>query len=446
MPELDPDVEAAARRQLTRLVDAVVVPSPSAAGAASAGDAAVDGLDGVPLPPARGEAAGRRRVRVVGAAAAGVVVAAAVTAAILGDGDASRTATAPTGRDVCRATEAEDGVIGRGRFGDGVPWAVRFETPGDDGQWIEGVFTSIDGEGAGGWSHNERSWPSLVDLGVLTWHLAVHAEHLVLSGQVPSSAARVEVDLQDGQEVTACPVTVPSIGAVSYFAVAIPAGAELVAAHAVDAQGRTIAEANADRLDDLVAHGEIDAPVAMDVEIDRDLVDLPLGGQAAPPPPAAVLHDVVRGELPSGRWSLRVGHQGDEVRVELQRAGGGVGAGVQGTPDQLLGADATWHVDSADGRHIVWGLTSPDVAEVVVTLHDRSTVRVPTVDPEEPRLAARAFAGALPEGAAVVAIEGRRVDGTSAQRAVEVEEALAVAEMTAFDPDFGVSLQTVPVA
>jgi hypothetical protein len=91
-----------------------------------------------------------------------------------------------------------------------------------------------------------------------------------------------------------------------------------------------------------------------------------------------------------------------------------------------------WTAGSADGRNLLWGLVAPEVTSVVVTLSDGRTVPIPTLESGLPGLPSRAFAGNMPEGVTITAIEGRRADGTAAVRAADV--AAALAPVAGFDP------------
>ena len=435
MPDVDPDLESSARRAFARLGSAIALPD-----APPAPPSAPDG-GGPAFADDDTTGSGRRRLVLAAAASAAVVAAGAgvVVAATGDDPDGAGLATAPAAGEPCRPRQAAGDVIDRGRFADGVPWHVSDAAGTGGDEWFEGAFAAIDGEDVGGWANNADSWPRVVNEGVLTWQVAEADGHRLVYGQVPTTTTRVEVSLADGTTVAACPVALPTMDVLHYFATPLPPGVDPAEGRALDAQGRPIAEAASLAPWPGDPRPE-DVPAAMlDAEVDPALVPLPLGGEAAAPPAPPVMHDVVTGEVPSGPWALRLGTDGpDDYVVELRLPGELSGPGTEGNLDQLLGPDRNWQVDSVDGRHLVWGLTAPEVATVRVTLAGGATVDVPTVPPGTDAVPARAFAGTLPEGGHLTAIEGLTADGEVVERAVDVAEGTAT--LATFPPNEGVGL------
>jgi hypothetical protein len=270
----------------------------------------------------------------------------------------------------------------------------------------------------------------------------------VLDLLVPAAAASVDVDLTDGTTVQLCPTSVarpaPDAGPDPTGIVAFAAGfllddAFVESIHVHDATGRRLAwiegvaeqavqqqldnrlseQSLADSLDVRLPEGRSD--VSLDLDLDPDLVPLPLGGRAVPGyvDPMAAAAEVIGGELPGGRWSLRAGTNGAEIGIRLD--GPGVTGGGGGTPDQVndLGA-INWTVWAADGGLLVSGLAPPEVTTVVVTLGDGGAVPTPTVDTGVAGLDLPVFAVALPESASasdIESIEGVDAAGTVRHRA-----------------------------
>ena len=141
--------------------------------------------------------------------------------------------------------------------------------------------------------------------------------------------------------------------------------------------------------------------------------------------------------LPGGPWALWAG--GDAARAVLELRLPTRAWRDEGTAAALTGR---WTVASADGRHVVWGLTPDAVTTVAVTLSDGRVVAIPTGDPGLGGAGVRAFAAQLPEGVTIAAAEGRRADGTAAVRARDVAESLA--PVAGFDPAVRATLPVAP--
>jgi hypothetical protein len=163
------------------------------------------------------------------------------------------------------------------------------------------------------------------------------------------------------------------------------------------------------------------------VNVDAELVDLPLGGVAADDPATAPTRPVVSGELPSGPWSVSTGVLRDPPEphyvVRLVLPAPHQGMTVAATVEEHL-AQSTWQVSSLDGRLVVWGPTPADVTEVVVTSEDGRTRSIPTQPSGVEGFELRIFADDLPEGAVPEAIEGRATDGTTVLRATDLASSL----------------------
>jgi hypothetical protein len=156
------------------------------------------------------------------------------------------------------------------------------------------------------------------------------------------------------------------------------------------------------------------------------------------PPAGPVLHQVVTDQLPSGPWSLWAGAAADQVTLELRLPTGATWREA-GTAAVLGGR---WTVASADGRHLLWGVTAADVETVTVTLSDGRVVSVPTVEAGLTGHDERLFAAQLPEALAITAAEGRRSDGSVAVRAEDVVASLE--PVAGFDPAVTATVPVVP--
>ena len=157
------------------------------------------------------------------------------------------------------------------------------------------------------------------------------------------------------------------------------------------------------------------------MRVDRAIVDLPLGGVAAPEPglPGLVELDAADGEV---TWSLAAGRDGDQLVLATSGPFGYAG-GVQGTPEQLLGPDANWTVDRLQGGWLVWGPVVPGAERVTLTAADGTTRSVDVLDTGTD-LPVGAFAVFVPEdeGLTAVVAEG---GGEVLQRPVGLDRALA---------------------
>jgi hypothetical protein len=190
------------------------------------------------------------------------------------------------------------------------------------------------------------------------------------------------------EKVTLCARGVPDVDELEYAALFTPAGSEVVAVVARDAEG---------------------APVAH-----SDLVVIPAEGGPE------TMTEVAAGELPQGRWSFQVGGDAELLALKLSLpplAGEGAGAAVRTRPELL---QTTWYASSA-GSYFLWGYTRDDVAEVVVTSYEGDVHRIPTRPLPQSGVGGRVFAGEIPtpNGPSVRLIEGRTGDG---QVVVELRE------------------------
>jgi hypothetical protein len=145
---------------------------------------------------------------------------------------------------------------------------------------------------------------------------------------------------------------------------------------------------------------------------------------------------VATDQLPSGPWALWAGGDAQGVALDLRMPDRTWRE--EDTPAALSGH---WSVASADRRHVTWGLTAPDVTTVAVTLSDGRAVTTPTVDLGVTGVDRRVFAVQLPEGVTITAAEGRRADGSVAQRAVDVTTALD--PVAGFDPTVRATMTVV---
>lgn len=422
-----PSREAAARRRLTALADAIAVPPPAPLGA---------GPDRRPAASA-GERARRRRPALV-AAAVGAAAAALVTALLVvgpgGDGGPG-TGVTPAAADSCGG-HAADGVVGAGTLADGTTWRVRVDGPPPDRY----TGAQVGGEEIGAVAHDARSWPGLVDEGLLSLDARVTDRAVLVFGETPVGTARVRIALHDGTAVSVCPVAVRGDhDVVRRYAIALPPSALPTRAQALDGAGRALASGDLTHLLDASPSGG-----STQMTIDPALVSLPLGGTPSEVPPAPVMHELVSGEAPAGPWSLATGLDGDHLVLQLDGPGDGRGnGGVQGTPEQLLGPDLNWHLDEVPGGLIAWGPVAADVASVAVTLAGGTEIEVEVLA-TVPGVPVRAFAAFLPEGDVPTAMESRTSSGTARSRADGVREAV---DLLAAATDLGgVGMLVVPAS
>ncbi|HLM64226.1 MAG TPA: hypothetical protein VK306_08000 [Acidimicrobiales bacterium] len=179
----------------------------------------------------------------------------------------------------------------------------------------------------------------------------------------------------------------------------------------------------------------------------------PLPPPCAAPAPAPATADtaaveavagLVSGELPSGSFSLQV--SGTPSALCLRLVLPAASPAAEDTPAHLA---QQWRVSSADGRHVVWGYTPADVTQLLVTVAGGQTgggtvVTVPTVPTSVAGVDGRGFAAALPAGATIQAIDGRRADGTVALVGADV--AGAVGAVAGFAPDATAVIGAAPPA
>lgn len=258
--DLDPRLEAAARRQITRLVEAI--------------DTSADMSGPAPARPRP-----RPFALVV---AASLVAVAGVVAAVIGadDGTGERTSTDTASGGQCAAERADDGEVASGSSPDGTPWVVEVRgQPPDVGVW------STVGEDESSQEHAADSWAMLVNEGNLTWSIHGTDRGQVVVAEVPTSTATVEVQLSDGRTLHLCPKTVAPVDALAYAAGFVPAGTTIEDMRALDASRQVLAQLRAAELPR--TRGE-SGGFAVGVLIDPELVELPLGGEPFPGPAAPV--------------------------------------------------------------------------------------------------------------------------------------------------------------
>jgi hypothetical protein len=159
---------------------------------------------------------------------------------------------------------------------------------------------------------------------------------------------------------------------------------------------------------------------------------------------AEAVAGVVSGELPSGPFSLQASGTPSSLCLRLVLPAASPSA--EDTPDRLA---QQWRVSSADGRHVVWGYTPADVTQLLVTVGGGeagggTVVPVPTVPAPVAGVDGRVFAAALPAGATVQAIDGRRADGTIALAGADVAQ--SVATVAGFPPDVTAVIHAAPPA
>lgn len=427
-------LEDAARRQISRLVDAIDV-----------------GAEPLLLPADRPDAARtarvgpRRQVAVAaGLGAVAAVVVGVVALTVRTESPMPDVAAGVPADGQCVDRVAHDGVIGTGSLPDGDEWEFRIVQEGD---WLNG-WVVVDGQRAGGWGHDDASWPSVVNAGMLEAQLLPVDGGWILSVLAPPGSASVTVEMVDGREFELCPAAIGATSAVEFAAGFVGEDTEVRTLRVEDRSGRLMAWADdvpylsstagwreADErmraslpADRQGSTGHDQRPViGFGLDIDPSLVQLPLGGVAVPDyvDPLAAAVEVASGELPSGPWSVRVGSNGDEMAIELTSLDAGGSGGHRGTADQIL-ADLAWDVMLIDGRYLIWGFVPDDVATVVVSLAAGTELPVSTVQPDISGLDLPAFGAALPEGAMITNVEGRDASGTARYRAdVGIVESLA---------------------
>lgn len=416
-------LETAARREITRLVDAI--------------DVGAEPL----RPPADRPTGARSAVRRRMVVAAGLGTVAAAAAGIVAVAPLRTEAPAPdlvigvSAEGQCEERVAEDGLVAAGVLPGGGVWEFQIE---QEGGWLNG-WLSIDDRRSGGWGHDDQSWPAVVNAGQLSAELQPIEDGLVVSVLAPPDSAKVTVELVNGRELVMCPVAVPVTTAVEFAAGFIPDGIEVRAIRVEDARGRRIAwaddvptlsssAASRDADERLRAKLPADAQlspgheersaIGFGLDIDPDLVHLPLGGAAVPEyvDPLATAVEVAAGDLPVGRWSVRAGSNGDETAIELIRPDGTRSGWKGGTVDQLL-RDLNWDVDLIAGRYILWGFVPDDVATVVVSLADGAELRILPSRRDVAGLDLPAFGAELPEHAVITDVEGHDASGSARYRA-----------------------------
>lgn len=398
----DIDTESKLRRGLAQYAEAMAVTPPP--------------LEDLLEPPT----SRRHPLVLAGVGLTAAAAAVAVAGVVLTRDDGPTVSTSHEGEAAapraCRPGRAPGGTVARGALPDGRRWHVQVEgAPPEVESW-----TIVAGEGVGGTQHNVWSWSGLVNDGALSWSLDVSEGGRILHGEVPPSTAGVEVRLDGGRTVSLCPVRVPGIDAVRFAATSLPAGPDVLEIVVVDAAGRTI------------AHGDVaeslppeltDGGYGFSIDIDDQLVELPLGGVAVSDPAAVPTQAAVSGELPSGPWSVGTGvvegPSEPHFVLKLTPPAPDDGFTVAGTVDDFL-RNLEWHLSPIDGRLVVWGATPVDVAEVVVTTGGGPQVSIPTQPSGVDGFDVRVFADDLPEGALPTAIEGRTADGTVVFRVTDL--------------------------
>jgi hypothetical protein len=448
--ELDPTLEAAARRRLSSLAASIAV-SPATAPAdltdrANGGDSAdsADGDHGDPLPSPTNRPR-RRALVLVGTAAAGVT-ALAVAALLAGDDEGRQTVTGPPpGAGSCPSEVADDGVIASGPTPSGGTWEVRVgREPPNVASWAV-----VDGVRVGGSLGDILSRAPVVNDGMLPLNSELTRQGGIVWGQVPVTTDHVEVSTDDGDVVTACPVAVPTDDLVDWFGLALPPGSRPDDVRALDVGGRVLAAGD---LGDVILD-EVPSGAGTQMTVDPSLVPLPLGGTAVEVPPTreGTGSQLASGTVAGRTWSLLAG----QGRWRDDGPGGGTfelalwldgtdmsGTSIAGTPDQLLGTDSPWQATAIGDALVLWGPVAPEVTTIVVTFDDGTSQDIATV-PTPAGTPLRAFAGALPTGSRVTRIEGRQADGRTVVAALTPAGQLSVVDEDV--PGDGVRLSVAPV-
>jgi hypothetical protein len=424
--ELDPQLEATVREQLTRLIDAIETTPPEAVDM----NMIVDIPGPSRLDQARARAAARRRRTLILASTAVAAAAAAVLAFVVvpgdsrsdvvsGGGDRTTTttteATSTTATTVpdttvtpapadtgCTSGVASDGLVASGDMAGGGRWEYRVsgQLPDVeavvlvDGTPVDGQYTAAVGQDqplGGGQLRQGR-----VEVG--RYRVDTVERETVEDVAVPAATATVQAYVWDGSQrsqVELCPRLIPGVADVKYAATYVPFGSELMAVIALDADGRA------------VAHSE----------------NVSIPDQGGP----EAMSEVAGGELGSSRWSFQVGGDAELLAVKLDLPGpvdDGGGGAVRSRPDLL---EDTWYAssvwDGSAGRYFLWGYTRADVTEVVMTMFDGSVHRIPTVATGLPGVDGRVFAGEFPTpaGPSVQLIEGHGAGGRVLVQQLEPE-------------------------
>lgn len=376
--DLNRDVEAVARRQLTRLIDAIAVDDERRP-AAFFEDRSPDPV----------ERSSKKRGRWLAAAAAvALLVGGSVVASRLAPDDEPEYATGD--EDACgedeptdpyaseSADSGEPTVVARGDLADGRPWEyLVFDPPPGVNERI-----LLDGETSWETETLAADWDAAVRVGLLTWSVQRVGDELVVSGQLPVEAAYVEVGLPDGATRVLCPAAVPGVVEYRYAAGVLPVEAEAATLTAKDRGGRVVAQGSV---------GELGLTAAM--EIVPEHVMLPFGGP----------WDLFTDELPSGRSWMLTGERESSSATYVLRFDGGIESqvGVQSMDGPLEGIDKPlfWTVQVVDGGYVVWGLVPDQIASVQVGLDDGERSTGVVLDAGLPGLSTRAFVAVLPEGA-----------------------------------------------
>lgn len=265
--EPDPQLEALARRQLTRLIDAIETTPPALV------DVTLPLATPRPveLDEARARAAARRRRMLILASTAVATVAAVVLALVVVPGGSDGTddvisdqlprtstsivdTTAPDpGVDgqpprqpdeECQLDLAEDGRVAVGQTPDGRLWEYRVDGRLPD---VNAEILVDDTPAEGTQSAATRQDGPLSDDQLRHGRTEIVAGEVVESVEdvvVPATAQTVEVYIWDGAEHTRlqpCPMAIPGVADLKYAATFVPHGSEPIAAIAFDDAGQAVA-------------------------------------------------------------------------------------------------------------------------------------------------------------------------------------------------------------
>jgi hypothetical protein len=265
-PDLDPELEAAARRRLTALATAITVPPATAPPGVQ---------DHVPdrLPEQPGSRPHpRRSLLAAGAAAFAAITVAAVGAAVLAgrDDGPGQVATTPGAAASCDPLVATDGVVASGALPDGGRWDVLVAGAPP----LVATTPRVDGAPVGGSMSDEASRASLVNRGEFGISAELTDRGTIVWGDVPRATDHVEVTV-DGAAATACPAAAPTDQLVRYFGIALPRGPHTtdIEVTAFDARGRILASAALEQ----TTLREVPRGSHRNMTADPSLVPLPLG-------------------------------------------------------------------------------------------------------------------------------------------------------------------------
>jgi hypothetical protein len=403
--DIDPQIEASARQQLTRLIDAIETTPAEEVDI----DLDVDKLTQLDRARARAAAARRRRSFILASATVAAAAAAVVAFVVVPNDDggngfstendsstttttapssttsttapaapeATERVTPPLGTDTECGMAANDGVVESGTFPDGRTWEYRVSADVPevlvDGTSVE-VLPPADVQFVASYADG-LAWDVVVDDGVIPFVA------------VPATATLLDLHVWNGTSREVVEVCTKAVDDLRYGATLLPAGSEVLAVVANDPARNPVA------FSDYVSVREEGGPESMTEAVSGEITSDTPGPH-------------------NGPWRLATGGDSELVRLDLSLPT--QGTTVRSTPELLRNRwFASSIYDGAQGRYFIWGyIRRGDVAEVHLTMYDGQEVSVPTVPSGISGDSGRVFAGEFSLGIGVRLVEGRTAEGT----------------------------------